>query len=39
MKGDSERFTEAGFDGYLSKPVDIEELLVIVEQHCRGPGG
>lgn len=35
MKGDRERFAEAGFDGYLSKPIDIDELLVTVEQHCR----
>ena len=36
MKGDRERFIEAGFDGYLSKPVDIDELLATVEQHCGG---
>ena len=36
MKGDSERFKEAGFDGYLSKPVDIDELITTVEQHCSG---
>jgi two-component system cell cycle response regulator DivK len=35
MKGDPERFIGAGFDGYLSKPVDIDELLATVEQHCR----
>jgi two-component system cell cycle response regulator DivK len=35
MKGDSDRFRKAGFDGYLSKPVDIDELLTTVEQHCR----
>jgi CheY-like chemotaxis protein len=39
MKGDRARFIAAGFDGYLSKPVDIDELLAIVEQRCRGPGG
>ena len=39
MKGDRERFEEAGFDGYLSKPVDIDELLTTVEQHCGGRGG
>ncbi|MEK6721602.1 MAG: response regulator [Chloroflexota bacterium] len=39
MKGDSERFKEAGFDGYVSKPVDIDELLTTVEQHCGGRGG
>src|SRR5260221_5423569 len=36
MKGDRERFIEAGFDGYLSKPVDIDELLATVEQHSAG---
>jgi len=39
MKGDRERLEEAGFDGYVSKPVDIDELLTTVEQHCRGRGG
>jgi len=39
MKGDSKRFKEAGFDGYLSKPVDIDELLRTVELHCRGRRG
>jgi two-component system cell cycle response regulator DivK len=39
MKGDSERFKEAGFDGYLSKPVDIDELLATVEQHCERHSG
>jgi two-component system, cell cycle response regulator DivK len=39
MKGDRERFMEAGFDGYLSKPLDIDELLVTIEQRCRRPGG
>jgi two-component system cell cycle response regulator DivK len=34
MKGDRERFEEAGFDGYLSKPVDIDQFLATVEQHC-----
>ena len=37
MKGDLERFIRAGFDGYLSKPVDIDELLGTVEQHLHGP--
>ena len=39
MKGDRERFEEAGFDGYVSKPVDIDELLTTVEQHCGGRRG
>jgi two-component system, cell cycle response regulator DivK len=38
MKGDSERFKAAGFDGYLSKPLDIDELLVTVELWCRRSG-
>jgi two-component system cell cycle response regulator DivK len=38
MKGDRQRFIEAGFDGYLSKPVDIDELLTTVERHCRRRG-
>lgn len=36
MKGDRERFTEAGFDGYLSKPVDLDELLAVVQIYCGG---
>ena len=31
MDGDRERFLAAGFDGYISKPVDIVELLRIVQ--------
>lgn len=34
MQGDRERFLDAGFDGYLSKPVDIPELIRTVEEHC-----
>ena len=36
MKGESERFKEAGFDGYLPKPLDIDELLATVARHCGG---
>jgi CheY-like chemotaxis protein len=39
MHGDRERFEAAGFDGYLSKPVDIDELLGAVERHCRQRAG
>jgi two-component system cell cycle response regulator DivK len=34
MQGDRERFLAAGFDGYLSKPLDIRELVDVVRQHC-----
>jgi two-component system, cell cycle response regulator DivK len=34
MQGDEERFLAAGFDGYVSKPVDVLELLRTVEEHC-----
>ena len=35
MDGDRARFLAAGFDGYLSKPVDIAELVDTVERHCK----
>jgi two-component system, cell cycle response regulator DivK len=34
MHGDRERFLDAGFADYLSKPVDVAELLRTVEEHC-----
>jgi two-component system cell cycle response regulator DivK len=34
MSGDRERFLEAGFDGYLSKPIDIAELVQVVRECC-----
>jgi two-component system cell cycle response regulator DivK len=34
MRGDRERFLAAGFDGYVSKPVNIVELVGTVRQHC-----
>jgi two-component system cell cycle response regulator DivK len=33
MKGDKEKITKAGCDGYLAKPVDIKELLKLVAEH------
>jgi CheY-like chemotaxis protein len=34
MAGDRERFLEAGFDGYISKPVDVPEFIVTVKRYC-----
>ncbi|HEY3213991.1 MAG TPA: response regulator, partial [Actinomycetota bacterium] len=38
MAGDRERFLEAGFNGYLSKPVNVVEFIGTVEHHCGGRG-
>ena len=38
MEGDRERFLAAGFDGYLSKPVDIADFITTVERYCEGSG-
>ena len=32
MQGDQEKFLAAGFDGYLSKPINTRELPVLVKQ-------
>ena len=32
MKGDRERCLEAGMDGYVSKPIKVEELFMTIEQ-------
>jgi two-component system cell cycle response regulator DivK len=34
MSGDRARFLDAGFDGYLSKPIDVAELIQVVQEHC-----
>jgi CheY-like chemotaxis protein len=34
MSGDRERFLDAGFDGYISKPVDVAELIRTVQEWC-----
>lgn len=36
MEGDRERFLAAGFDGYLSKPVNIADFLATVKSYCEG---
>jgi two-component system cell cycle response regulator DivK len=34
MDGDRERFLAAGFDGFLSKPVDIADFVATVKRYC-----
>ncbi|MBF0486575.1 MAG: response regulator [Nitrospirae bacterium] len=37
MKGDRENILEAGFDGYISKPIDTRRLPAIVEDYISQP--
>jgi two-component system, cell cycle response regulator DivK len=39
MKGDRERFLEAGFDGYLEKPISVKEFPAQVRQYCEPHDG
>jgi two-component system, cell cycle response regulator DivK len=34
MQGDRERFLDAGFNGYISKPVNVVEFVKTVNEHC-----
>ena len=36
MKGDKERILQAGCDGYITKPIDIQELLEKVAEYLLG---
>jgi two-component system, cell cycle response regulator DivK len=36
MAGDRERFLEAGFNGYVSKPVNVVEFIGTVRRYCEG---
>lgn len=36
MDGDRERFLAAGFNGYLSKPVNVADLITTVKHYCEG---
>ncbi len=33
MKGDMERFLKAGFDAYLSKPINVPEFMKVIEKY------
>jgi two-component system cell cycle response regulator DivK len=33
MSGDRERFDEAGFDGFIAKPIDIKTFPDLVRTH------
>jgi two-component system cell cycle response regulator DivK len=39
MQGDREHFLAEGFDGYLSKPLNVRELIGTVRQYCDGRAG
>ena len=34
MEGDRERFLAAGFDGYISKPVNVADFVSTVKRYC-----
>jgi CheY-like chemotaxis protein len=36
MEGDRESFLAAGFDGYISKPIDVPEFIRAVAEYCDG---
>ena len=38
MLGDQEKFMAAGFDGYLSKPINTRDLPGLIEQWLKGDG-
>jgi len=35
MRGDRDRFLDAGCDGYISKPIDVKTFLSAIEQYIR----
>lgn len=36
MRGDKDRFLQAGCDGYISKPIDVKTFLASIEPFVRG---
>ena len=37
MNGDREKCLEAGAAAYLSKPIDVDQLLVVINEHLNAP--
>jgi two-component system cell cycle response regulator DivK len=37
MRGDKEKTLEAGCDGYIQKPIDIDQLTREIEKYMRRP--
>jgi two-component system, cell cycle response regulator DivK len=35
MRGDRDRFLDAGCDGYISKPIDVKTFISSIEQYLR----
>lgn len=35
MRGDKDRFLEAGCDGYISKPIDVKTFIAAIERYMR----
>jgi CheY-like chemotaxis protein len=35
MRGDKDRFLDAGCDGYISKPIDVKTFIASIEQYVR----
>ncbi len=35
MRGDKDRFLQAGCDGYISKPIDVKTFLAAIEPYVR----
>ena len=36
MRGDKDRFLDAGCDGYISKPIDVKTFLTSIRSYLRG---
>jgi signal transduction histidine kinase/CheY-like chemotaxis protein len=37
LQGDKERYMREGFDDYISKPVNLDQLRHVLQQHCSQP--